>query len=96
MARKPSDKAEKRRQSSAGATRSSSLDAASAIATISAALVVIERALTCAPQAPAVPAIILGLLNHALNSYAVAHDQCRRSGRMSEDAHARGYHGSEN
>jgi hypothetical protein len=52
--------------------------------------------LTCAAQASAVPALVLGLLNHPLSSYAITCEWHGRGFRKSEDAHAGCYHGSEN
>jgi len=52
--------------------------------------------LTCTPQAPAVPALILGLLDHAFASDAIAREGCGRSFRKSKGAHAGSYHYPEN
>jgi hypothetical protein len=78
-----------------------SASAPAALSTIAAAVALTGFAtnvfvLTCAPQAPAVPALILGLLDHALASDAIAREGCGRSFRNSKGAHAGSYHYPEN
>jgi hypothetical protein len=79
---------------------SSIISTAAALAAISAAVSFTDLTanilvLAGAPQVSAVPALILGLLDHALPNDHIARERCGGDYRKSEDAHAGSYHHTE-